>query len=511
MRTLLALALVAGCGSPASHASKAVEPRRPDVIVITVDTLRADRVGAWGYEAAHTPAIDGLAARGVRFSHAITPQPRTTPGLASLWTGLWPHHNGAMEVHYPLMEGTLISEVLTAQGYETRAVSANPAAGPDTHLDRGFGRFEVRRGIDASEVTDIALELTREVPADQPLLLWAHYFDPHAPYEAPAAAEPPSTPGCHAVQVDAEWSHTLNNRGGISERAWPECSRAYDAEVGWADRQIARLLEGLDALGRRKVAFVVFGSDHGEGMGERDLWYEHGPNVHGSNLNIPLSIAGPGIPAGVVVARAVSLVDVAPTLYALLGVPADSRPEADGASLAEVVRGGDEGEGLVGAESSDALTPLFTGSLISGRSGFGYCLNGERFALCWEDARTPATLHDAQADPDHQLDVAEAHPDEYAVLVAARARWISARREHSMSDGRFKLVERPRLEGGYDRTLFDLTADPRETQDVAADHPDVVARLTEALATYKQDIPGHEARPLTPDQEAGLRALGYIE
>ncbi len=512
MRPWPLVALVCACAAPRAVADKASHPGRPpDVIVITVDTLRADRLGAWGYANARTPTIDGLAAGGVRFASAMTPQPRTTPGLASLWTGLWPHHHGAREVHFPRRDGTMISEVLRARGYATRAISANAAASAVTRLDTGFDRFEQRSGEEASAVTDLAIELA-DAPEDVPLLLWAHYYDPHAPYAPPAAASPPPYEACSELQRERRWNEALSNRNGVSAAVLPECARAYDAEVAWADRHIARLLEHLGAAGRLKRAFVVFTSDHGEGMGERNLWYEHGPNVHGSNLHIPLSIGGPGIAGGRVVEDGASLVDVAPTLYELLGIPAADRPAADGASLAAVLRGEASAPRLVHAESADALTPLYGETLISGRAGLGYCLNGPRFAFCWVDRNSAPTLHDRAADPDHLVDLAAQHPEEYAVLRTARSRWApTGGAERAVSDGRYKLLQRPRIEGGYAETLYDLSVDPAEADDVAAAHPEIVERLRAALEPWERDMRGRAPVSLSPEQEAALRALGYIE
>ncbi len=512
--SLLFGALVLGCGPPdTSGAAKEPGPTRaPDVVIITVDTLRADRVGAWGHAEARTPTMDALAARGARFDAAITPQPRTTPGLASLWTGLWPHHHGAREVHWPRQAGTLVSEVLQARGYVTRAVSANAAAGPDTGLDTGFDRFEVRTSGEASEITEIALELADALEAS-PLLLWVHYYDPHAPYAPPEAADPPPSELCSRVQTEERWNDALSNRTGISARAFPECSALYDAEVAWSDRHIAMVVERLRARGRLKHGFLIFTSDHGEGMGERGLWYEHGPNVHGSNLRVQLAISGIGIEPGRVVGQAASLADLAPTLYDLLEIPDDARPEMDGQSLAPALRGEEDPERMVTAESSTALTRFFPHGLMVGRAGVGYCLNGARFAYCWNDPREPPTLHDREADPQHEVDLAPRYPEECATLEAARRRWSwSYGREYAVRDARFKLLSRPRIEGGYDRTLYDLAEDPGEANDVSAAHPEVRARLERWLEAWEQGLPHYEApMALSPDQEAALRAMGYIE
>lgn len=485
--------------------------RAPDVIVITVDTLRADRVGAYGYASARTATIDALARRGVRFANAITPQPRTTPALASMWTGLSPHRHGAREVLFPRRAGTTLAEVLAARGYATRAVSANRAASAETNLDTGFERFELRTGEDASVVTAVARELL-DAPPEAPLLLWAHYLDPHAPYRAPDAAAAPETPACAAIQAEGRRAEMQTNRGGHSEAALPDCSRAYDAEIAWVDSQIATLLDALRAAGRLKRAFVVFTSDHGEGLGERGLWYEHGPNVHASNLDVPLSIGGPGIAGGGVVEVPVSLIDLAPTLLELLEVPPSERPtDVDGESVVPWLRGERAEPRRVVAEAADALIPEFAETLIAGHPTTGYCAHGATFALCWRSPREPATLHERASDPDHRADVSAAHPEVYDALTLVRARWAPrGTREHAVSDGRYKLVHRPRLEGGYARALYDRASDPGETRDVAEAEPAIADRLEAALEAWERQLPGRDPIALSPQQEEALRALGYI-
>lgn len=502
-----------GCGeAPTKRRDGSRRP--PDLVVVTVDTLRADRLGVYGHAEAQTPNLDRLARRGVRFERATTPLPRTTPALATLLTGLWPHHHGCREVHEPAPDGESLAEVLSERGYAAVAVTANGAAGPRQELDRGFSRFEVRANRDASVITDTALELESTVEDDAPLLLWAHYVDPHFPYLPPAAAERPPTPRCDAL-ARRDWSDVFANLGGMAERALEECSRAYDAEVAWSDRQIGRLLEELGARRRLKDAIVVFTSDHGEGFGEEGLWYAHGPNVHDSNLRVPLFVWGRGVRGGRVDGDVVRLEDVMPTLLELTGVPRDDRPEMDGVSFAARLRGdaGSAADAPLGfAESGGALAKRYFPALLSGRPRTGWCINDARYSLCWRDEDEEPALYDRARDPRRRHDVRADHPEVHARLAAVRERWEpGATRMRAVHDGRFKLVERPRPEGGYARALYDLQNDPGETRDVSEDHPAVVETLGEALDRWTAEVPGYESHGLSEAAETMLRALGYIE
>ncbi len=159
---------------------------RPNIILITIDTLRADHVGAYGYAVGATPSIDRLAEQGRMFLQATTPFPRTTPAIASLFTGLQPYHHGSREIWQPFTRGTTLAEILQAEGYTTVGVSANPAAGGRQHLDRGFDAFVEADALpqdSAEHVVDAALELLQRVDAGRELFLWVHFMDPHFPYE----------------------------------------------------------------------------------------------------------------------------------------------------------------------------------------------------------------------------------------------------------------------------------------------------------------------------------------
>lgn len=299
----LAVGLLAGCTS--SPAPPAV-PQRLNVLLVTIDTLRADRVGR-----GLTPTLDALAARGLRFTHARSVVPLTLPAHASIMTGVAPPVHGVRVNGVPLSGGPApLARRLRDAGYRTGA-----SVGAFV-LDRRFGladgfesyddavprdpaavdRLEAERRADV--VIDRAAMWLGTVPADAPWLLWVHLYDPHAPYDAPTGG-------------DASNLQT-----------------AYDAEVAFVDRELARLLEAVRARadGGRTAVLVV--GDHGESLGE------HGEPTHGMllfepALRVPLTIAAPGI-APAERAEPVSLLDIAPTVLALTGLPADaSLPGAD--------------------------------------------------------------------------------------------------------------------------------------------------------------------------------------
>ena len=293
----------------------------PDVLLVTIDTLRADHVGAYGYAAAETPALDGLARAGVRAEDAVVQVPQTRPSHASLFTGRNPFEHGLRDNFSPPLASSVptLATLLRRAGYDTAAfIGAYPVARP-SGLDQGFSTFddpfgageagtsrEARSERRAGEVVDRALAWLAK-PRRSPFFLWAHLYDPHAPYEPPAP---------------------------FRERF---ARRPYDGEVAYADSQVARLLAWLDRSGRRTDTLVVVTSDHGEGLGDHGE-SEHMLLVYDSTLRVPLLMSWPGrLPAGGRVSGQFRSVDLLPTLLDLLGLP---ETPTSGVSRAAVWRAG---------------------------------------------------------------------------------------------------------------------------------------------------------------------------
>ena len=306
--TLLALVTAAcGGGAPASSTSAptAVSSTARHVVLVTIDTLRADRVGAYGYAAAKTPAINALAAAGLRVGQAFATAPVTLPSHASLLTGLYPPAHGARHNGVAMAPGVpTLATILKAQGFATGAfVGAFPlerrfglAAGFDVYGDR-LPRLANGKPADerpGEDVVDEALAWRTTTGAAR-TFIWVHLFEPHAPYGDPTDGRP------------------------VAAR--------YDDDIADADRQVGRLLAGLGA--ERASTLVVVAADHGEAFGEHGE-IGHSLFVYDTTLRVPLVLQGPGVAPGTTPGP-VSLVDVAPTVLGLLGVAA---PAMDGRAFA---------------------------------------------------------------------------------------------------------------------------------------------------------------------------------
>lgn len=492
----------------------------PDILIVSVDTLRADHVGAYGHAAARTPNIDALARQGTLFRQATTPFPRTTPGLASLLTGLWAHHHGSREVGRSMDDVPTLGSVLAASGYEARGISANGSAGRSQGLDRGFAPFVDAadfKGWRAENTTARALTLLATANREKPLLFWVHYLDPHYPYEPPRGfKDQPSGDECHKLlamrlhhQISVGQLH--NDWRSAATQALPDCRGLYDAEVAYVDVEIGKLVAAWRKA-RGRGTLVVFTSDHGEHFGEDRVFYEHGPSVHDAGLRVPLIIGGGGA-RGRVDQAVARLEDVMPTLLSLARVPREDWPAMDGVDLSGRLAGSGAGDGGPAAAFAESGADLLVESyhrLRSGPSFSEHCVNGARFSLC-EGGERGQGLYDHDLDPAREHDVSARHPEELARLRTLAERWpLNETRQRTIRTARFKLVEVP-AEAGYDTRLYDLAADPGETRNVIADHEALAARLHAALDAWAARTPGQGAGTHTPEQVETLRALGYVE
>ena len=295
---------------------------RPNVLVVTLDTLRRDSVGFHGRTPSPSPRLDALAAEAVVFDDAYTVAPLTLPAHTSLFTGLYPASHGVRDNDVMRVPGAAntLAEILSANGYRCFASVAAFVLDPAFGLDQGFetylapGRrtagevFEVPQ-IRADAVVDRGITALDELAAGEgPWMVWLHLYDPHAPYD----------PG------------DLGSLGAAGDRA------AYEAEIRHADAQIGRFVDELERRGLWDDTVLVFASDHGEGLDDGPE-PSHGYFVHDTTLRIPMFVRHPDLEPRRVAAPA-SLVDVMPTVLGLLGVPTDAR-EYDGRDLGPALRG----------------------------------------------------------------------------------------------------------------------------------------------------------------------------
>jgi arylsulfatase A-like enzyme len=300
MKRLFALFLIV---LPLIFVKPSMSSGPPNIILLTVDTLRADRMGSYGYKHNTSPNLDKLARNGALFLDASTNVPLTNPSFCSLFTSRYPHETGAIRNGIPMVDDIpTMAMIFKENGYHTAAILSNwPLKRHLSNLHRGFDiyndDFKEKRYLffnaerDAEGVTDDALTWLDKGPKE-PFFVWIHYSDPHSPY--------------------------LKKEGHMFEKNSTDSTR-YDSEVAFTDKHIGRLLDELDKKGVMSRSTILFTSDHGESLGEHS-YTGHGRRVYQPGMHVPFIISGPGIKKGQKHNDPVQLLDIAPTLIAQAGI-----------------------------------------------------------------------------------------------------------------------------------------------------------------------------------------------
>lgn len=286
---------------------------QPDVLLVSVDTLRADHMGSYGYARNTSPRMDALLAAGARFSEARTVEPLTSPALTSMITGLHPHEHAATRNGLRMRDELLSFPVIfKRRGYDTAALVGNwtlrdKLSGLAAHFEdyrevltkaRWFGLFKGE--ATAEDLTDEALEWLAargDAPGRAPFLLWVHYVDPHAPY-----------------LLQKEFTAQVGE-GSANDRRY-----RYDTEIAFVDHHIGRLLDGVEHHVGKRGLITALVADHGESLGEHDYW-GHGRHLYDATLHVPMGITWPGRIEPSTLEAPAMIHDLASSLLGLAGLP----------------------------------------------------------------------------------------------------------------------------------------------------------------------------------------------
>jgi choline-sulfatase len=459
-----AVLLAAGC----ARTPPAPAPPPRHLVLVTVDTLRADRLGCYGSATVATPRLDRISREGALAPDATVHVPLTRPSHASLFTGLLPAQHGLRDNISPALDAKvpLLAETLKGAGFRTAGFVSSIVLSRQSGLHRGFDVYSDRFDVDEDDArflntiqrrgdgpTDEAVQwLAKEAGSGARLFAWLHLYDPHDPYEAP---EP------YASRY---------------------AGRPYDGEVAYTDELVGRLDDALARLGLRDQTLLVVTSDHGEGLGE------HGEEVHGyfvyeTTLRVPLLLRGPGVPAGARIGGVARSVDVVPTLHALLGTP----PPAGlaGTSLVPALRGQEPAtERPAYAESLTPLLHYGWSDLRTLRDGrFKYIL-----------APRPE-LYDLRDDPHERHNLESSQPAQAGALRSALLARIAGETAASQTvsvppDVLEKLGALGYVGGGHGGAPSG--ADPKDTLD---DYKAINTLVREGLVLLREkDFAGSVAR-----------------
>jgi arylsulfatase A-like enzyme len=355
-RVLAALALAClACErrapEPAPTRSPASAGTRLNVLLITIDTLRADHLGLYGYSRATSPRLDAFGKRAVVFDQAYTYWPKTRGSFVAMMSGRRDSQTGYGKTHPVLLDfNPSLAQVLKDAGYRTAAVVDNANVAAQHGFGRGFERYretwqesDLPTEMDRTRaITGEGIAFVENASPGQPFFLWLHYVNPHAPYTPPAPydtafLDPASRTGARLRTVDGFV-------GGI-RKAWAVAGQdrlgyyvaQYDGEIAAVDQEVGRVLDALEGSPAAGRTVVVITSDHGESLGEHDYFFDHGQDVFDPSLRIPLLVAVPGIAGGTRTSALASTLDLVPTV--LDAVKVSYPPDLAGTSLLPALRG----------------------------------------------------------------------------------------------------------------------------------------------------------------------------
>ncbi len=434
------------------------EPK-PNVVIVTIDTLRADHLSCYGYSKPTSPRIDDFAGRAILFEKAFSQAPQTLPSHASIFTGLHPRHHKSITHESPLADDvTTLAEILKHKDYETAAFISSHALDSKYNLTQGFNTYwEIQREYSVPErqnahhwgkdlTTDAVLRWLKEHHSDR-FFLWVHWFHPHRPYNPP---EDYRTRFAGPYEGDANSSPDFiitvwQNKIELADEDVAYLRGCYDGEVAFTDYQVGRLLDELTSLGLMNNTIIILTSDHGEILYEHEYYFGHDIGLYDECLWVPLIFYGPGIlDEHKRIDKPVETIDIMPTVLDLLEI---AKPQGmDGKSLLPLIAGG----------KFEGCTYFFS----------------ETFPF----------------------------PEKSLPRHAVRTRTA-------------KLIWRETATGGIEKHFFDLVKDPEETENVYDVSNPACARLDSVLGEWIKPEGLHPAR-IPSARESGrwriLKSLGYV-
>ncbi len=450
---------------------------QPNVLLISIDTLRADHLGSYGDAHGLTPHMDRLAAAGVLFEHAITSSPWTLPAVASMLTGQDPHRHGAGAItnrrdplgRSALSEGAwTLAQALHERGYRTHAIVTNPYLALRYGLGQGFDSYEnvsieseaflafgqttavrllnwlrpdVATGDRGETVSARAQRWLEAREPARPFFLWLHYVDPHPPYSRASVTRHKSfrTDSLFAPAAGSEAEMTLTSpdvarlRSGeirLSAEQKEAVHDLYRAEVASVDAAVGAVLDALDRVGGRERTLVVCVADHGEEFWEHG-GVEHGHTVYEELVRVPWLLRWPGhLPEGARVQPVVRITDVAPTILDLLSIAPP--PDRDGQSVLPVLRGDESRPRIAVSEN-----------LLFAEERTGLRTPAHKY-VHWDSGKEE--VYDLTTDPEERRDLAGID----ATLGPLRQLYATIHRSRPAADGK---PQPPQLDGGAEQAL----------------------------------------------------------
>jgi arylsulfatase A-like enzyme len=480
----------------------------PNVLFVCIDTLRADRLGCYGYARKTSPNLDRLAARGQRFERAYGTAPWTLPSTASLLTGLLPELHRATNFAAPVSpDAELLAERLAAAGYDSAAFVGNYFVQPIFGLAKGFaacnGDCSVdRTGVNSDKISDGALTWLAQ-KREKPFFLYLHYFDPHYNY----IEHEGFTFGGEDSDRVYSGADIYDLREG--EKQFTDADRfrlssLYDSEVAFTDHHLGRVFAKLDELGLTGKTLIVVTADHGEALAEHG-WIGHTLQLYEESVRVPLIVAGPGVASEVVPAAKPRQGDQAERdLLARLGLKTEEHPRGllgEEEMLISVDTVGIDEPAEVKRPKAVKSEPW---KLLVDTDALGV----DSYRIFKMDEPKGKRKKDPADYPEVVKELVARREQLYEQRLKDRDRHAQAMtRRRALIDGSWKLIV-DEIEGGCE--LYDLAADPHEQRDLAQENPETKARVAamkERLAAVLADLRARARRDADPISIEALEAF----
>lgn len=442
-------------------------PARPSVLLLSIDTLRADHLGCYGGTRVATPNIDRIAAEGALFENAACPMPMTRPSLSTVHTSLHPREHGVVNNGVSLApDAVTLAEVLAGAGYATAAFTPVRLLDEASGLAQGFATYDApdAHHVPADRVAPQALDWLAARDPAQPFFVWLHLFDPHLPYAPPAQYV--QGEGVSEVSWRSLLATANANDGDVPASVLERALELYAGEVAYVDHWVGAVLAQLEALGVLDDTIVVFTADHGECF-DHGIFFEHADCLYDGAAKVPLLVRYPTrVAPGTRVAEQVEHLDVAPTILALAGVAAP--PEFRGRALLP------DPPRAPGAFAPEAF------ALIE------HPLYQDRNAA--ERSRKQERIRSVAGMPTREI--------------------VTDRPSSAVRGSTWKLIT-----DGPASELYDLPEDPAEAHDLASAKPEVTGELRRVLEAKQAQHPLRlrEDGNVNPRLRETLKALGYVQ
>lgn len=425
-----------------AEAVEAEASKRPDVVVFVIDTLRADRLGAYGFPRPTSPAIDALAKQGVLFEDASAPAPWTLPSVVSMMTSMFPCEHGVRVDGERIREGVVpLAQHLQRAGYETVSFVANGYAGKASGLDRGFDRPST-----IAKLSDQTVRRWLNPKDDRPFFLYIHEIRPHDPYQAEIATigvemTVPLSERRRVNQrlqgyreltkVDFDAGRTPGTTDNAAEQAsamaWLAERRTlietlYAAEIRAADTVVGEIIQVLRELGRWENTLFILTSDHGEEFDEHGGW-QHDQSVYEELLRVPLIVRFPhDASAGRRVAAPVSLVDLSKTVLGHLGLTPEEETPSGRSWLPLLQATAPPGAGRVVAERHNEKK--YFGPTHGRRGDRNVAIRDGAWKAIWNVGPDTVELYDLKQDPRERSELAAREPDRAGRMKGVAQEWL---------------------------------------------------------------------------------------